>query len=314
MAMDQEQFKFPDEKGDEEVKKVEGEETEIEVIDDTPPDDQNRKPLGKTADEIAPDEEVKQYGEQVQQRIKELKRGYHDERRAKEEALREREEAVKAARYYHEQAKKLSETVTTTVKESAEMAKGAAEVEISAAESELEKAYESGDAKAVAKATRAIAEAQAKLARALVPPQQALQPQFNGVQSPPSDQPRPDPKAQRWQQANEWFGKDDEMTSFVLGLHRKLVRQGVDPTSDEYYAKVDARMREVFPDQFGEEESPPPKASSKPAATVVAPPSRSSAPKKITITKSQAALAQRLGISVQEYARQVQLLESRKNG
>jgi len=316
--MDQEQFKFPHEEGEapEDDKKAvtpEGED-EIEVVDDTPEQDRGRRPVGKTADEIAPDDEVKQYSAQVQQRIKEMKRSYHDERRAKEAAERERDEAVKAAQYYHAQTRKLAETVTTTTKESAVHAKAAAETELSAAEAELEKAYESGDAKAAAKATRSIAEAQAKLVKAQTLPTTPLQPQFNGVQTPPTDQQRPDPKAERWQQANQWFGSDDEMTSFVLGLHRKLVKQGVDPRSDGYYASIDKRMREVFPDQFGDEESPPPQAQSKPAATVVAPPTRSSAPKKITITKSQEALAHRLGISVQEYARQVQLLEQRKNG
>jgi hypothetical protein len=114
------------------------------------------------------------------------------------------------------------------------------------------------------------------------------------------------------------------MTSFALGVHQKLVASGVAPDSDDYYTKLNKRVREVFADQFesseesdgGEEGTPTPR---KTPATVVAPATRSSnaAPKKIQISKSQAALASKLGISVQEYARQVKLLHKQdqaKNG
>jgi hypothetical protein len=318
-AMDKEEFRFPDEKEGkpDEEKVVQGvEEEEFVIVDDTPEDDRGRKPLGKSADEIAPDEEVASYGKEVQQRIKEMKRSYHDERRAKEEAQRERDEAARAARFYQEQAKKYAETLQTTTKESAGLAKSAAETELASAEEALERAYESGDAKAVVKATKTIAEAQAKIARAAMPPPTPLQERNDPVQTRPSDPiPRPDAKSREWQEANPWFGKDEEMTSLALGLHQKLVRQGVDPRSDAYYDTINKRMREVFPNEFeGETEPPPPKASTKPAATVVAPASRSSAPKKIIITKSMEAIAHKLGVPVKEYARQAALLEGRNNG
>ena len=94
------------------------------------------------------------------------------------------------------------------------------------------------------------------------------------------------------------------MTSFALGLHQKLVKQGLDPRSDEYYEKINSRMRQVFPDEFDAEvevEKPKPKSN------VVAPATRSTAPKKIVLTPTSVALAKRLGVPLEEYAKQVAL-------
>jgi hypothetical protein len=113
-----------------------------------------------------------------------------------------------------------------------------------------------------------------------------------------------DTKAESWRQENTWFGTDDEMTSFALGLHQKLVKSGVDPQSDEYYAKINSRMRQVFPENFSEAEEP---EDTKPVrkSNVVAPATRSVAPKKITLTHTQVALAKRLGLPLEVYAKQV---------
>jgi hypothetical protein len=109
-----------------------------------------------------------------------------------------------------------------------------------------------------------------------------------------------------WQKQNSWFGSDDEMTSFALGLHQKLVKQGLDPRSDEYYEKINSRMRQVFPDEFDDaEEVEVEKPRQK--SNVVAPATRSTAPKKIVLTPSSVALAKRLGVPLEEYAKQVAL-------
>ena len=98
------------------------------------------------------------------------------------------------------------------------------------------------------------------------------------------------------------------MTSYVLGLHNKLVKSGVDPQSDDYYETIDARMHKVFPEYFGDvEEEEPPKRQ----ANVVAPATRSTSPKKVVLTQTQVNLAKRLGISVEDYAKQV-AIEMRK--
>jgi len=114
-----------------------------------------------------------------------------------------------------------------------------------------------------------------------------------------------DEKATRWQTKNSWFGQDDEMTSLALAVHKKLVDARVDPRSNEYYERIDARMREVFPDYFGETRREP-----KRPATVVAAPTRTAGKKSVKLTKTQEALAKRLGLTNQQYATEVLKLNS----
>ena len=102
------------------------------------------------------------------------------------------------------------------------------------------------------------------------------------------------------------------MTSLAVVLHHMLVRQGVDPTSDEYYERIDARMREVFPQEFAD--APTKEEKPKPRSNVVAPATRSTAPKKVTLTQTQVALAKRLGVPLEEYAKQVAQEMRNNNG
>jgi hypothetical protein len=116
--------------------------------------------------------------------------------------------------------------------------------------------------------------------------------------------PQPDSRALEWQRDNQWFGQDEEMTGFALALHNKLIKSGIDPTSDEYYDRVNSRMRQVFPDSFESEKQANASPSSR-KSNVVAPASRSTAPKKIVLTKSQVEIAKRLGVPLELYARKV---------
>jgi len=136
---------------------------------------------------------------------------------------------------------------------------------------------------------------------AAAPPQQAPQPQR-----------QPDQRAQAWARENTWFGQDQEMTALALGTHAKLVESGIDPTSDEYYERLNARMHQVFPAQFGDAE--PPIGGSNPKQSVVAPATRSTAPKKVKLTQTQVALAKRLNIPLEEYAKQVAIEMRKANG
>jgi hypothetical protein len=137
----------------------------------------------------------------------------------------------------------------------------------------------------------------------------ALQEEETPVQPEPEPAPavQVDNRAADWQKNNSWFGSDDEMTSLALGLHNKLVKQGVSPQSDEYYETIDSRMRQVFPDNFED-------AEPKRKTQVVAPATRSTAPKKVTLTKTQVQLAKRLGLTPQQYAKQVALDMRKQNG
>ena len=127
---------------------------------------------------------------------------------------------------------------------------------------------------------------------------------------------QPDEKTLRWQAKNQWFGSDgfEEVTSFALGLHQKLVNSGVDPRSDEYFSQIDTRVKSKFPEVFGEYEEPARNrdAPRKPAA-VAAPATRSSGVKKVQLTTTQLALAKKYGLTPQQYAAEVAKLE-RNNG
>ena len=116
-----------------------------------------------------------------------------------------------------------------------------------------------------------------------------------------------DPRASDWQARNSWFGKDREMTGYALALHEKLVvEDGVDPKSDEYYRRLNGRIRQVFPERFASEESADAQTSQRsPKANVVAPATRSTAPRKIVLNATQVQLAKRLGVPLELYARKV---------
>ena len=145
-----------------------------------------------------------------------------------------------------------------------------------------------------------------------IPEQSSLQRAESQVYTPqnvsPERQQAParDVKAEEWAARNPWFGADEEMTSLAYGLHAKLVNSGVDPQSDDYYAAIDKRVRDVFPDYFGKQK---PRTSSP-----VAPASRNTAGKKVTLTATQVALAKRLGVPLEQYAKHVAKLEQRNNG
>jgi hypothetical protein len=126
---------------------------------------------------------------------------------------------------------------------------------------------------------------------------------------------QPDEKTLRWQAKNQWFGANgfEEVTSFALGLHQKLVNNGVDPRSSEYFEQIDARVKSTFPEVFGGTEDRRSSDSPKRPTSVVAPAARSSGAKKIQLTQTQVALAKKYGLTPQQYAAEVAKLE-RNNG
>ena len=319
------EFEFPDEK---EAKEAESksDELEIEIEDDTPEPDRGRKPMKEPVEEPTEDE-LASYDEKVQQRIKKFTRGYHDERRAKEEALREREAAEKIAKQLWEQNRKLQEQVELGSKAYIEQSKTSAEMEFENAKKRYKEAYESGDADAVVEAQAEVAKATLNLDK--VQNMKPLQAEEKSVQIEPqrsTTAPVTD-RDKQWMSKNTWFGTDPEMTASALGLHQKLAReQGAGFIgSDEYYKKVDATMRRRFPEYFedaqSDEDDVPSKKTSEPAyeeepprratkpATVVAPASRSTPPNRVKLKASEAAIARRLGVPIELYAKQVAQLK-----
>ena len=282
-------------------------ELEVEVVDDTPKADRNRKPSAPP-EEIT-EEELKKYSDQVQQRIKHLGKGYHDERRAKEAAIRERDELERFVKSIQEENNKLKGSVNKNQTALVEQAKKTAEIELAQAKNAYKTAYDAGDTDAVIAAQESITNAKIKTDRLnnfKVPSLQAEADEVQSKEGPKPATPTVDPRAQDWASKNTWFGTDDEMTSLALGLHNKLAKQGVDLQSDEYYEAIDTRMRQLFPDKFEEEIAETEEAEKpKKQANVVAPATRSVAPKKVKLTQTQVAIAKRLGVPIELYAQKV---------
>jgi len=291
---------------------------DVDIVDDTPKADRGRKPSDPP--EEVTDEELEDYSDKVRKRIKHFSKGYHDERRAKEEALRAREELERVTQQLLEENKKLKTSSTKSQTALIAQAKKAAESQLTSAKAAYKTAYDSGDADAVLEAQEKLSDARAKLDKLANLKVPTLQENETPVQSAP-DTPTPAPapqvdkRALEWKDANPWFGSDDEMTSFALGLHNKLVKEGISPQQNEYYEKINSRMRQVFPDQFEGDDTevevaPEPKRK----AQVVAPATRSTAPKKVTLTRTQVQIAKRLGLTPQQYAKQVALDMRKQNG
>ena len=296
-------------------------EIEVEIVDDTPPEDRGRTPSEPPKD--VTDEELKDYSEKVQQRIKHFSKGYHDERRAKEQALREREALEEYTKRLMEENKTLKGNYAQSQTVLVSQAKKTVEGQLAMAKKQYREAYEAGDPDAIIEAQTALNNAQIRMDRLNTykpkkkPADTSLQEAPTVVQQEqrtPSQQVQRDEKAEQWRDDNPWFGSDDEMTAFALGLHNKLINEGVDPRSNTYYERINSRMRQVFPDQFDDGIDDTPEKPEKKQSQVVAPVTRSTAPKKVRLSKSQQAIAKRLGITPEQYAKQVALLERKQNG
>ena len=283
-------------------------EVEIEVEDDTPEADRGRK-ASPPPDEVT-NEELENYSDKVKNRIKHFSKGYHDERRAKEEAQRQQEALEAYAKNLMAENEKLKGSVDQSHNSLIESAKKQVAGEVIIAQRQYKEAYESGEPDAILEAQTALNTAQIRSEKVngLKPKQiQALQPQETPVeQAPTAPQPQVqrDEKADSWRDDNPWFGSDDEMTAFALGLHNKLTKDGVDPKTDTYYEKINARMRQVFPDQFDDGIEDQPESTQRKSSNVVAPATRSTAPNKIRLTQSQVAIAKKLGVPLETYAKQ----------
>lgn len=307
------EYKFPDEENNEADVNIdidsEGD-IELEVVDDTPEPDRGRKSLDKEPDEVT-DEEVATYSDKVQKRIKELAHSKHDERRAKEAALREKEEAVKFAQQIFEENKKLRAGLADNQTQNVELIKAKAGSELDIARRKYKEAQESMDPDQILEAQEALTEAKIRLNQieSYRPPPLQEKEDTVYTESVPQNVTAPDEKATRWQAQNPWFGEDDEMTSLALGVHRKLVSAGIDPRTDVYYERLNARIKEIFPDKFGG-----PSRNDKKPANVVAPATRTTGAKKVRLTQTQVAFAKRLGVPLQDYAREVAKQMGKDNG
>ena len=186
------------------------------------------------------------------------------------------------------------------------------EAEISQVKNDLNQALSIGDSSAAVEAQEklaklAVASDKAESAQAQQKRRQEQPVEETPVQQPAA-QPRPaDPKAEEWADRNEWFGSDNTMTYAAFGIHRQLVeKEGFDPSSDEYYNELDRRIKTEFPHKFDSNQS----QSNRPVQTVASASrtANKSGLKKVSLTPSQVAIAKKLGVSLEDYARQVEIL------
>lgn len=309
---DREDYKFPDEQ---ENTKAESEDFEFEIEDDTPPEDRGREPMPKEIVEELDNDELEEYSENVKLRLKQMRKVYHDERREKEAALREQQEALAYAKRLLEENNSLKGRLTQGEQVFVETAKTAAELELDAAKKAYKEAYDLGDSDLLIDAQEKLNRAQMKLQRVAeyVPSRHEIE---TDVQPVANSVPRPDQRAVAWQERNQWFGKDEEMTSLALGLHQKLVSQygTAYPSTDEYWKKVDETMRRRFPEYFADRDEAPAqdtKPQREKPAPVVAPATRSTGSKKIKVAQSAVNTAKRLGVPLEKYVQEMMKLEGR---
>ncbi len=314
------EYKFPDEI-ESKMSRPEDEEEDftVEIEDDTPAEDRGKEPLPvDIVNSLETPEDGGEYSEEVVTKFKQYKKAWHDERREKERALREQEEALRVAQQILEENKRLRSTLATGEQVYISTAQEAAENEVAMAKKEYTEAYTMGD-------PEIIADAQLKLTNASLKFEKAknfkptIQPEENDVQLPHKSQAdnkqQPvDPKFAAWQRRNSnWFNKDEEMTEAAKGLHMKLFREyGTDYIgSDDYYDRIDKTIRKRFPEVFHSEAPSDEQKSQKKPSTVVASAKRSTAPRSVKLTATQAALAKKFKLTPEQYAREVLKLENR---
>ena len=281
---------------------------DIEIVDDTPEEDRvpKRKETSEADTDTDNDDEIKNYSEGVQKRISKLKYEFHEERRAKEEAKRMQDEAIS----YAEKLKKDNESLRKTIADGESMlidqAKGRVGAELEKAKTDYKEAYESGDPDKLIEAQEKLSKLHNEKFRV---DEYKPQPQEVQEEAPKPKAPQLSQRDLEWQKNNEWFEKDSVMRGTAMGLHTQLQQKGVVPGSEEYYKEIDEGMRKIFPEKFEVQQEAPELQN----GNVVAPVERSGKKSRtVRLTRTQVALAKRLGLSNEQYA--AQLMKEQSNG
>ena len=254
-------------------------------------------------------EELEQYSDSVQKRIAKLTKKWREAERQKDEALSYAERTIKEKKLTEEKLKKIEPNFLSVTEES--ITSG-----VEAAKAKLAAAREANDLGAEADAMASISELgvkkarleEAKLARENLEKQPQARPEVN-LRRQQAAQGSPDPKAEAWSEKNSWFGQDTAMTYTAFDLHKKLTEsEGFDPTSDEYYSEIDKRIRLEFPHKFGNTNSSGENTRPAPVQTVAsAKRSTKTGRKTVRLTPSQVTIAKKLGVPLEEYAKQLNI-------
>ena len=249
------------------------------------------------------DDEIEDYNNKVQKRINQLTRKYRDEEKAKEEAAR-------LAEHLMSENKKLQSRVENLDKGYLTEFGGRIESQISEAKKAYKEAYDSGDADKMFEAQQQLSQMAIEGERLRVAQSRAEVRSKEQEGSVPEAAPtqktekKPDPKAEAWAQKNDWFGADEVMTYAAFGLHRKLVEEeGFDPNEDSYYTELDRRIRAEFPQKFQAKKSGG--AQVAPAGASATRTTAKQGRKSVKLSPSQVAMAKRLNVPLEEYAKYV---------
>jgi len=290
---------------------VEQDDFEVEIVDDRPEDDRVAKRNESSNKEPVDDDpsEARNLSQNAQKRISQLKYEYHEERRAKEEAKRLETEALKYAESLKKDNEKLRKTLAEGENMLIDQAKGRVDAQLEQAKSDYKEAYESGDPDKLVDAQEKLSQLHNEKFRVAEYQPKKEDLQDTQATQPQKQQPSLSQRGVEWQKNNDWFDKDMRMTGFALGLHEELKRKGVVPDSEQYYKEIDEEMRRAFPDKFETEQEAPQLQN----GTVVAPVERSGKKSRtVRLTRTQVALAKRLGLSNEQYA--AQLMKEQSNG
>jgi hypothetical protein len=279
-------------------------EIEIEIEDDTPVEDRGRERLPEEIVKELEADELEEYSDKVKTRLKQMKKVWHDERREKEQAERERQEALTLAQKVLEENKQLKAKVSGTETALVSKYKESAQRQFADAKQEYKDAFESGDSERLVEAQQKMSSAKEILDKTERYKPTPVQEEETVVNSSPS---KLESKTAAWQERNPWFGTDKLMTALALGLHEELIEKHGQSfnSTDEYWREVDKTMRDRFPERFKRDNRTETRQT-----TVVAPATRSMAPKKVTLTKTQLNIVKRLGVTPEQYAREFLKLES----
>jgi hypothetical protein len=290
---------------------------EIEIEDDTPIADRNaRPPLPKDiVDELETADESDDYSGKVQTKFKQYKKAWHDERRLKEEAYREQEEALSVAQKILDENQHLKSLLQSGEKELISTYQSSAELEVEKAKRNYKEAYDYGNTDAIIEAQEELMKATNKLDKAqnfrptaqnADTGAQLLQKQQRAVQQ--------DPKAAEWVAENPWYVDPTKkvMSRFAVGIHEDLLDTYGDKFigSDEYYKRIDQEVQRRFPEEFSDPNDESKTQRTSKLSTVVASAKRSTAPKKVSLSKTQVALAKKFGLTNEQYARELTKLEA----
>ena len=319
---DNDEFKFPDEAAEATGKPEDKEpEFEYEVEDDTPAQDRGREPMPKPLVEELEKDELDKYDEEVKNKLKQMRKVWHDERREKESAQREQQETLNVAQRLLQENKRIKTILTNGEKEYVATVQNAANMELEMAKRAYREAYDAGDTDKIIEAQQSLQNANYKIMQVKnfkLPPLQEEEFEVQPRQEQRQSVPKPDNRAEDWQNRNRWFGQNRWMTAYALGVHEDLKDNGVPVGSDEYYSELDKTIRQRFPEVFqsqqrsNESTARTESARTRPS-TVVAPVARSTSPNKVKLKQSQLNTIKKLGITPEQYVKEFLKVEA-QNG